>query len=282
MEFVELHNGVRMPAIGLGVFQVPPGARTQATVESALRRGYRLIDTAAYYSNEADVAIGFSDPYNYSWSWWDRREWGPIRQALHDARHSEGANQWLPAQLRANDFPSNYADGGFNPNSSLFMFGTGARISEALAMTWSDINLKSATALIRQTKINDERVAHLPPRVVAALANIPSNHDPDGSVFRYVHRTTARQVWNNAIKRAGIKQLSFHSCRHGFATTLLHRGVDVVTVAEKGGWKVVTEVVRTYGHSRTEKSVTDAIFDTNLTQPEKTKPTSNWKERKKQ
>ncbi|WP_370688268.1 tyrosine-type recombinase/integrase [Flavimaribacter sediminis] len=157
----------------------------------------------------------------------------------------------------------------------LFMFGTGARISEALAMTWSDINLKSATALIRQTKINDERVAHLPPRVVAALANIPSNHNPDGSVFRYVHRTTARQAWNNAIKRAGIKQLSFHSCRHGFATSLLHAGVDVVTVAENGGWKVVTEVVRTYGHSRTEKSVTDAIFDTNLTQPEKSKNASN-------
>lgn len=58
MEFFELRNGVRMPAIGLGVFQVPPGERTQATVESALRRGYRLIDTAAYYSNEADVAIG--------------------------------------------------------------------------------------------------------------------------------------------------------------------------------------------------------------------------------
>ena len=58
MEFFELHNSVRVPAVGLGVFQVPPGERTQATVESALRRGYRLIDTAAYYSNEADVAIG--------------------------------------------------------------------------------------------------------------------------------------------------------------------------------------------------------------------------------
>lgn len=89
------------------------------------------------------------------------------------------------------------------------MFGAGARISQALAMTWSDINLKSATALIRQTRINDESVAHLPPRVVAALANIPSNHFPDGSVFRYVHRTTARQVWNNAIKRAGTSSYHF-------------------------------------------------------------------------
>lgn len=163
----------------------------------------------------------------------------------------------------------------------IFMFGTGARISEALAVTWADIDLTAATALIRQTKVNAERTAHLPPRVVAALANIPSNRDPGDSVFRYVSRDSARPVWNSVIARAGIKQLSFHSCRHGFATTLLHNGVDVVTVAKMGGWKDVTEVVKTYGHARSEKTLTDAIFDTNLTQPQKRETATHWKKRKK-
>ena len=49
-----LNNGVTMPALGLGVFQSPPD-ETIAAVETALRDGYRLIDTAAAYGNEREV-----------------------------------------------------------------------------------------------------------------------------------------------------------------------------------------------------------------------------------
>lgn len=157
----------------------------------------------------------------------------------------------------------------------LFMFGTGARISEALAVTWGHIDFANATALVRQTKVNDERIAHLPPRLVAAIRNIPSNRDPNETVFQYVSRDTARPVWNNAIKRAGIKRLSFHSCRHGFATAMLHAGIDVVTVSKMGGWKDVAQVVRTYGHAMTDRTVTNAIFDTNLTQPTESEAVTN-------
>ena len=50
----ELHDGVEIPQLGFGVFQVPP-EDTQATVEEALAVGYRHIDTAAAYRNEAGV-----------------------------------------------------------------------------------------------------------------------------------------------------------------------------------------------------------------------------------
>src|SRR3954447_510309 len=49
-----LNNDVTMPALGLGVFQSPP-EETTAAVETALRDGYRLIDTAAAYGNERQV-----------------------------------------------------------------------------------------------------------------------------------------------------------------------------------------------------------------------------------
>jgi diketogulonate reductase-like aldo/keto reductase len=49
-----LNNGVTIPALGLGVFQSPP-EETTAAVETALRDGYRLIDTAAAYGNEREV-----------------------------------------------------------------------------------------------------------------------------------------------------------------------------------------------------------------------------------
>jgi len=52
-----LNNGIQIPAIGLGVFQNPP-EQTVAAVASALTQGYRLIDTAASYSNERQVGAG--------------------------------------------------------------------------------------------------------------------------------------------------------------------------------------------------------------------------------
>ena len=51
---IELNNGVQIPQVGFGVFQVPEG-QTQQTVEQALEVGYRHIDTAAAYYNEAGV-----------------------------------------------------------------------------------------------------------------------------------------------------------------------------------------------------------------------------------
>jgi diketogulonate reductase-like aldo/keto reductase len=51
---VDLGDGVTIPALGFGVFQVPP-AETQAAVEAALAAGYRHLDTAAAYRNEAGV-----------------------------------------------------------------------------------------------------------------------------------------------------------------------------------------------------------------------------------
>ncbi|WP_067244040.1 aldo/keto reductase [Microbacterium resistens] len=51
---VALNNGVRMPQLGFGVFQVPDD-ETAAAVETALAAGYRSIDTAAVYGNEAGV-----------------------------------------------------------------------------------------------------------------------------------------------------------------------------------------------------------------------------------
>jgi 2,5-diketo-D-gluconate reductase A len=51
---ITLNNGVSIPQLGLGVFQVPP-ADAQRVVETALEAGYRHIDTAAAYNNEDGV-----------------------------------------------------------------------------------------------------------------------------------------------------------------------------------------------------------------------------------
>ncbi|MFI8350308.1 aldo/keto reductase [Streptomyces sp. NPDC085596] len=54
MEFVTLNNGVEMPLLGFGVYQIPAGD-TERAVSEALAAGYRLLDTAAAYGNEEAV-----------------------------------------------------------------------------------------------------------------------------------------------------------------------------------------------------------------------------------
>lgn len=55
MRSVTLNNGVRMPILGFGVFQIPDAAECERAVLNAIETGYRLIDTAASYLNEAAV-----------------------------------------------------------------------------------------------------------------------------------------------------------------------------------------------------------------------------------
>jgi 2,5-diketo-D-gluconate reductase A len=54
-----LHDGVEIPQLGFGVFQIPP-EDTQEAVEEALGVGYRHIDTAAAYGNEAGVGAAIA------------------------------------------------------------------------------------------------------------------------------------------------------------------------------------------------------------------------------
>lgn len=55
MQTVKLNNGVEMPILGFGVFQVTDLEECERSVSNALETGYRLIDTAASYGNEAAV-----------------------------------------------------------------------------------------------------------------------------------------------------------------------------------------------------------------------------------
>ena len=57
---IVLNNGVRMPQLGFGVFQIPD-AETTAAVAAALAAGYRSIDTAAIYGNEAGTGRAFAE-----------------------------------------------------------------------------------------------------------------------------------------------------------------------------------------------------------------------------
>ena len=59
MELIQLSNGIKMPALGYGVFLVPP-QEAERCVSDALETGYRLIDTAQAYQNEEGVGAAIA------------------------------------------------------------------------------------------------------------------------------------------------------------------------------------------------------------------------------
>jgi integrase len=138
---------------------------------------------------------------------------------------------------------------------ALLMFLTGARPTEALE---ADIDLPGCTALLHESKIGHERRAHLPPMLVAALANLPKSNRP---LFFYFNIEDLRPAWEGAIKRAKIQRLTPHCCRHGFITGLLRRQIDVKTAAWLADMTVET-LVKTYAHAIKDRTLTNVLTDT--------------------
>lgn len=236
--------------------------RDDVTAEG-IRRGARIVypnASGATRNRQFIVPTAAAINYASSLGWCD-----PIRVK----RFNFTAKKKIPADLSWVDaFAIQATEDGLPHLAALclFMFATGARVGEATALTWADVDLSAAVATINQTKTEYVRDAHLPPRVVAALANIGGNRNPAELVFGYAGRGSVSKIWNSIADRAAIARLTPHCCRHGFATSMLHKGFDPKTVAERGGWKDATTVLRTYAHALKDRTVTDTLFDTELTQ----------------
>lgn len=149
---------------------------------------------------------------------------------------------------------------------ALFMFVTGARISEALSIRWEDIDLKAKTVTIRKTKIGEARQCNLPTALIVAMANI--GKQPGRPVFIYRNRGDCYKVWDTVVKRAGIQRMTFHSGRHGFATKALRSGIDPKTAAWLGGWKNIKLFMETYAHAIEDITLNERILGTPVTQNE--------------
>ena len=100
-----------------------------------------------------------------------------------------------------------------------FMTLTGARVSEACALCWCDVDMSNAQALLQTTKNGSPRLVDLAPPAVAALTRIAgSGIQPIGCVFGYAERWSINQAIRRACKRADARYLSSHKVgRHAFA-----------------------------------------------------------------
>jgi len=138
----------------------------------------------------------------------------------------------------------------------IFLPGTGARMSEALELDWRDVDLVGGRAIFWQTKSGRRRVAALPPRAIAELADLPYH---EGPVFRTPagepYYTSGRQgggqiktAWRGAIRRCGLgPDLTPHDLRHTWASWHYALHKDLLRLKQDGGWSSV-ELVERYSH----------------------------------
>jgi integrase len=144
------------------------------------------------------------------------------------------------------------------------MFGVGCRISEARRIEWSDIDFAERTIAIHDHKTQKVRIAHMPPRLLVALANLPRDVKPFGRPEMSLRRAWDRVIAAAAEAQEGFVRLTFHSCRHGLATALLRKGVDPRTAADLVGMSVQV-LISTYAHEIGDATMTNRVFDSTHT-----------------
>jgi integrase len=130
----------------------------------------------------------------------------------------------------------------------LFMQGTGARVSEAVALLGRDVDLGRRLAILRKTKTETDSRRFLPDHVAERIRALAPG--PDDRVFRYTSRFSVNErIWA-VCDRAGLPRLSSHRVgRHAFATNALNAGVSVRVAMDAGGWRSSVIFLETYAHT---------------------------------
>ncbi|MCB9993082.1 MAG: tyrosine-type recombinase/integrase [Hyphomicrobiaceae bacterium] len=132
----------------------------------------------------------------------------------------------------------------------ILLIYTGLRLSEALAATLTDLHLAEALLTIPCTKNGEPRLVHLPPVLVAELANHPRGLDRTGErLFRFRKNGHLYGFMRDARAAAGLPRVSFHTCRHTWATWMRRFGnLDVKGLVDTGAWRDAKSAAR-YAHS---------------------------------
>lgn len=115
----------------------------------------------------------------------------------------------------------------------------GPRLGEALAITVGQVRLQESFAFIGRTKNGDPRPCHLPPIVVAELANHPSGMDRGGErLFRFRKNGALYTLMKETMGKAKLdKHVSFHTFRHTWATWMRrYAGLDAKGLVATGAW----------------------------------------------
>ncbi|MBD0420290.1 aldo/keto reductase [Streptomyces sp. TRM S81-3] len=204
---VTLNNGVEIPQLGFGVFQVPD-EETTAAVASALGAGYRSIDTAAIYGNEAGVGKALATS-------------GIAREDLFITTKLWNADQGYDATLRA--FDDSLAKLGLDyVDMYLIHWPTPAR--DLYKETWKAIEKLVADGRVRTAGVSNFQPDHLKrlidgAELVPAVNQVELHPGLQQSELRAVHAELgiATEAWSPLAQGAvlGDEAITGVAGRHG-------------------------------------------------------------------
>ena len=120
------------------------------------------------------------------------------------------------------------------------MFYTGARISEAISLTWERVDLQRRILQLDVTKTGEHGWRAMPEKLFLELANRGSK---DGRVLGWATRAGPRKALATLRKATGIA-FTPHMARHTFATLLVDEGANLKDVMAAGGWRSLNSVNR--------------------------------------
>lgn len=138
----------------------------------------------------------------------------------------------------------------------LMAVSTGARRSELLNLTWTDLDFKQKTAYLGNTKNDDRRVLPLTDEVLTELKPL---RQVGGFLFPHPHsnRKPFRNFdpyWYAILKDAGVK-IRFHGLRHTTGSWLAAKGVHLKAIGEILGHKTIQTTQRYVHHSTEHKAI---------------------------
>lgn len=145
-----------------------------------------------------------------------------------------------------------------------FLFGTGCRLGEALALEGRNLDLPNGIAFIADSKNGDPRAAHLPPNLVAMLANTDGLGEGRDRVFGWRSSTQPYELLNRAAHASGVDipdGIAFHIASHSWATWMRrYGGADTRALMATGRWKSASAAgVYEHTDSREESRRADLI-----------------------
>lgn len=143
---------------------------------------------------------------------------------------------------------------------------TGMRLTEALRIKVGQVDVGRQAIYLPKTKNGDARAVHLPPELVAALANHPRglNRNPEEKLIRYHASGRLRDLLKEAMAGAGLRfprrQRGFHLFRHTWATWMRrYGGLDTSGLMETGVWRDRSSAAR-YEHLDATEEARKADF----------------------
>jgi excisionase family DNA binding protein len=133
---------------------------------------------------------------------------------------------------------------------------SGMRLGEILNLKWEQIDLDSKTIRVENTKSKRNRTIEINSTLRAELQKLKDHGNCSPYLFANPKTgkplTTVKRAFKTACKKAGISGLRFHDMRHTFATRLIAKGTDIITVKELLGHSSVT-ITERYTHSFREQ-----------------------------